>query len=120
MLELLNTAILSSLYIPSMLNLNHVMLHIICTTRLPHKFQTVVVIGLSTTASYLGWVECIAPETKDCADAPSGFIELGMKRSQKMNYILPYLENANVTTPSFGEMTGDFNLISILSLRIRR
>ena len=73
------------------------------------------VIALATAAVELGWVQRTEPETRVGIDAPCGFIEAfvqwdgahanGVRFVNVPSFI--YRRDVTVTTPSFGEVTGD-------------
>lgn len=73
------------------------------------------VIALATAAVELGWIERQSPETRVGIDAPCGFIEAFVKwdgsHANGVRFInVPsfiYKRDVTVTTPSYGEVTGD-------------
>lgn len=73
------------------------------------------VIALATAAVELGWVARTSPETRVGIDAPCGFIEAfvqwdGLHASGVRFINVPsflYKEDVTVTTPTFGDVTGD-------------
>lgn len=72
-------------------------------------------IALATIAVKLGWVERTEPETRVGIDAPCGFVEAFVKWDGKnvgaVRFLnVPsflYVKDAVVTTPTFGDVTGD-------------
>jgi proline racemase len=73
------------------------------------------VIALATAAVELGWVERKSPETHVGIDVPCGFIEAFVewdgKRAGSVRFVnVPsfiFKRDVTVTTPTFGEVTGD-------------
>ncbi|TDN63571.1 trans-3-hydroxy-L-proline dehydratase [Paraburkholderia sp. BL10I2N1] len=73
------------------------------------------VIALATAAVSLGWVERSEPETRVGIDAPCGFIEAFVQwdgdHTGNVRFVnvpsFVWQRDVTVTTPSFGEVTGD-------------